>query len=113
MNLTDKHRVYFVGIGGIGMSALARWFYSKGLPVSGYDRTETSLTKKLFEEGIPIHYNDDPHLIDKEILEDKVHSLIVYTPAIPSDHRDSTLKKICQTHPLLQPISHHHHYPVE
>ena len=70
------------------MSALARWFYSKGLPVSGYDRTETSLTKKLFEEGIPIHYNDDPHLIDKEILEDKVHSLIVYTPAIPPDHRE-------------------------
>ncbi len=88
MNLNDIHRVYFLGIGGIGMSALARWFNSRGLAVSGYDKTQTPLTIKLSEEGISIHYEDDPNLIDKEILEDQANSLIIYTPAIPSNHRE-------------------------
>lgn len=95
MNLTDLHRVYFLGIGGIGMSALARWFNSRGLAVSGYDKTDTPLTLKLIEEGIDIHFEDNPNLIDKEILEDQAKSLIIYTPAIPPDHREfNHLKKL-------------------
>ncbi|MBK8610069.1 MAG: UDP-N-acetylmuramate--L-alanine ligase [Chitinophagaceae bacterium] len=73
--------VYFLGIGGIGMSALARFFKSKGLVVSGYDKTETVLTKKLAAEGIAVHYEDSLEFIDKEA------ELVVYTPAVPKDHR--------------------------
>ena len=72
--------VYFIGIGGIGMSALARFFNEKGAKVSGYDKVETTLTKKLVGEGLKIHYKDDPKLIPSEI------DLVVYTPAIPNDH---------------------------
>jgi UDP-N-acetylmuramate--alanine ligase len=75
-------RVYFVGIGGIGMSALVRYFNSKGIKVSGYDKTETPLTKQLVSEGINIHYEDDLAQIDKEA------QLVVYTPAIPKDHKE-------------------------
>ena len=76
------------------MSALARWFNSLDKQVSGYDRTETPLTQQLEEEGIRIHYEDNPMLIDKEILEEKGKSLIVFTPAIPSDHKEfNYLKK--------------------
>jgi UDP-N-acetylmuramate--alanine ligase len=82
MNVKAIKRVYFVGIGGIGMSALARFFVAQGATVSGYDRTETSLTKKLAEEGMIIHYTDDVTLIDKDA------ELIVYTPAIPKDHKE-------------------------
>lgn len=82
MNVKAIKRVYFVGIGGIGMSALARFFVAQGATVSGYDRTETSLTKKLAEEGMSIHYTDDVALIDKDA------ELIVYTPAIPKDHKE-------------------------
>ena len=81
MQIENLHRVYFLGIGGIGMSALARYFNRLGIQVSGYDKTETPLTKKLQEEGIDIHFEDDPALIP-----DKVE-LVVYTPAIPKDHR--------------------------
>jgi UDP-N-acetylmuramate--alanine ligase len=69
--------VYFIGIGGIGMSALARYFHSKGLAVSGYDKTETSLTKALEAEGIAVHYTEDVEAIPKEV------NLVVYTPAVP------------------------------
>jgi UDP-N-acetylmuramate--alanine ligase len=82
MNVRTLKRVYFVGIGGIGMSALARFFNEQGTAVSGYDRTETELTKKLVAEGIAVHYTDDINLIDKEA------ELIVYTPAIPKDHQE-------------------------
>jgi len=75
-------RVYFLGIGGIGMSALARYFNERGAAVSGYDKTETSLTKKLVAEGIAIHYEDNIDLIDKAA------ELAIYTPAIPKDHRE-------------------------
>lgn len=75
-------RVYFLGIGGIGMSALARYFNEKGIAVSGYDKTETFLTKKLIEEGIDIHYEDNIEFIDKAA------DLVVYTPAIPKDHKE-------------------------
>ena len=75
-------RVYFLGIGGIGMSAIARYFKSRGLIVNGYDKTETALTLKLTEEGFGIHYMDDVNLIDKEA------SLFIYTPAIPKYHKE-------------------------
>lgn len=71
--------VYFIGIGGIGMSALARYYRFKGYNVSGYDRTESDLTRKLVEEGIGVHYTDSPEMIP-EPAED---TLVVYTPAIP------------------------------
>ena len=74
--------VYFVGIGGIGMSALARYFHARGAAVSGYDKTETALTKELQQEGISIHYTDDIALIAKDV------DLVVYTPAIPKQHAE-------------------------
>ena len=72
--------VYFLGIGGIGMSALARYFNSRGFKVSGYDKTPTVLTKQLEGEGIRIHYSDDVNLLDKDA------KFVVYTPAIPATH---------------------------
>ena len=59
--------IYFIGIGGIGMSAIARYYKFKGLNVSGYDRTETELTRKLSAEGIGVHYTDSPELIPEDI----------------------------------------------
>lgn len=81
MNVDNIKRVYFVGIGGIGMSALARFFSQRGAEVSGYDRTETPLTRKLQSEGIDVHYEDDINKLDKET------ELVVYTPAIPKTHQ--------------------------
>jgi UDP-N-acetylmuramate--alanine ligase len=72
--------VYFLGIGGIGMSALARFFVSKGIAVSGYDKTPTALTAQLQQEGMRIHFEDDLNLIDRDA------ALVIYTPAIPKDH---------------------------
>ena len=74
--------VFFLGIGGIGMSALARYFNSIGVPVSGYDKTETTLCKQLSAEGISIHYEDNIELIDKHA------QLVIYTPAVPKDHKE-------------------------
>ena len=85
MKLNEVNSAYFIGIGGIGMSALARWFHAKGKPVAGYDKTESDLTKKLVEEGIEVHYEDQLDLIDDKFLK-KEGTLIVYTPAIPQDH---------------------------
>lgn len=82
MDVRNIKRVYFIGIGGIGMSALARFFKQQDAAVSGYDRTETTLTKKLVAEGIPVHYTDDI------TIADKAAELIVYTPAIPKEHRE-------------------------
>ena len=73
--------VYFIGIGGIGMSALARYYKFKGYEVAGYDRTPSDLTAQLEQEGISVHYEDRPDLIP----EDKDETLVVYTPAIPHD----------------------------
>ncbi len=78
---TKYKNIYFIGIGGIGMSAIARYFKFKGLNVSGYDRTESELTDKLEEEGIQVHYEDNIDYIPK----DKENTLVVYTPAIPHD----------------------------
>jgi UDP-N-acetylmuramate--alanine ligase len=74
--------VFFLGIGGIGMSALARYFTSKGVVVSGYDKTATGLTKQLQEEGIRIHFEDSIELLDKDA------DCVIYTPAIPKDHQE-------------------------
>jgi UDP-N-acetylmuramate--alanine ligase len=79
--------VYFLGIGGIGMSALARYFNEKGVKVSGYDKTETALTKKLQAEGIDIHFTDDVSLIDKNA------GVVVYTPAVPASHSELNFYK--------------------
>jgi len=81
IDLKNISRVYFIGIGGIGMSALARYFSSKGVTVSGYDKTETSLSKQLESEGIKVHYTDDINLLDRDA------QLVVYTPAVPKEHR--------------------------
>ncbi len=82
MNIQDIKQVYLIGIGGIGMSALARFFNERGAKVSGYDKTETELTKQLVKEGIAIHYTDSLDLLDKEA------SLVIYTPAIPKDLKE-------------------------
>ncbi|MCB9049139.1 MAG: UDP-N-acetylmuramate--L-alanine ligase [Lewinellaceae bacterium] len=82
MNLKDIKKVYFIGIGGIGMSALARYFNGRGVEVHGYDKTETLLTKKLVEEGMQIHYTEDLGLVPEGI------SLVVYTPAVPATHKE-------------------------
>ena len=82
MNVREINRVYFIGIGGIGMSALARFFREQSAVVNGYDKTETDLTIQLVKEGMGIHYTDD------ELLLDKGTQLVVYTPAIPKDHRE-------------------------
>ena len=83
----EKSRVYFLGIGGIGMSALARYFLHEGWQVAGYDRTATDLTRKLEEEGALVHYEDDVRLIPEDFL-DKEHTVVIYTPAIPADHSE-------------------------
>ncbi|HMI78991.1 MAG TPA: UDP-N-acetylmuramate--L-alanine ligase [Ferruginibacter sp.] len=81
-DIKNIKRIYFLGIGGIGMSALARYFNTKGVVVNGYDKTETPLTKQLTSEGIGVHYEDNIELIDKET------DLVVYTPAVPKDHKE-------------------------
>lgn len=87
MKTRDLNRVYFIGIGGIGMSALARYFKHTGKQVAGYDRVSTSLTDSLAREGIPVHFQDDKDSIPIEFL-DKDKVLVVYTPAIPVDHME-------------------------
>ncbi len=85
MKTLDKIKnIYFIGIGGIGMSALARYFHSKGVMVSGYDRTRTDLTIELELAGITIHYKEDLNLIAKEA------DVVVYTPAVPLGHKELT-----------------------
>ena len=81
--------VYFVGAGGIGMSALVRYYLSQGIVVGGYDRTACPLTEELRAEGADIHYTDDPDLIP-EACRRPESTLVVYTPAIPHDHKELT-----------------------
>lgn len=83
----DINTVYFVGIGGIGMSALARLFNHQGLRVAGYDRTATNITRQLVEEGIHVHYDDLGSEVSTLISEPE-QTLVVYTPAVPSDHEE-------------------------
>jgi UDP-N-acetylmuramate--alanine ligase len=82
MNIEQVHRVYFIGIGGIGMSAIARYFNQKNVKVSGYDRYASPLTKQLESEGMSIHYEENPELADKSA------DLVVYTPAVPLAHQE-------------------------
>lgn len=87
MELKDIKAVYFVGAGGIGMSAIARYFMSKGLVVAGYDKTPSALTNQMEKEGMLIHYDENideiPHA-----CRDKASCLIIYTPAIPATHKE-------------------------
>lgn len=92
MNLNTVHSIYFIGIGGIGMSALARYFLGRGCMVAGYDRTETALTRSLAAEGMDIHYQDQPERIDASI------DLVVYTPAVPK-----SLGEFCRVQELGLP----------
>ena len=80
INIQNITKAYFLGIGGIGMSAIARYFNSRGVAVSGYDKTPTALTQQLAEEGIFVHFNDDVAFFPKDA------DLVVYTPAIPADN---------------------------
>lgn len=96
--------VYFIGIGGIGMSAVARFFHSKGVKVSGYDKTPTVLTKELEASGIPIHYEANLDQIPKDA------QLVVYTPAVPKDHKELVYyqqhgNKVVKRSDVLQLIS--------
>lgn len=90
MNPEQIHSVYFLGIGGIGMSALARWFRHKGKAVSGYDRTATPITDALQSEGIAVHFEDDTAFIPPGVRQSKEGVLVVYTPAIPAGHREKS-----------------------
>ena len=87
MNINSIKSVYFIGAGGIGMSALVRYFLSKGKKVAGYDRTPSELTEKLIEEGAYIHYEENTNLIPAE-CKSKEDTLVVYTPAIPQEHKE-------------------------
>ncbi|KAB2914196.1 MAG: UDP-N-acetylmuramate--L-alanine ligase [Bacteroidetes bacterium] len=88
MNAEGLKNIYFIGIGGIGMSALARYFKQLGKNVAGYDRTETELTRTLVREGIAVHYTDDINLVDAAVLANPSQSAVVYTPAVPKDHKE-------------------------
>jgi len=87
MNVETIKSVYFIGAGGIGMSALIRYFLSKGIFVAGYDRTPSELTEKLIHEGAVIHYEENTDLIP-ESCRNKNNTLVVYTPAIPLTHKE-------------------------
>ncbi|MGH2664930.1 UDP-N-acetylmuramate--L-alanine ligase [Flavobacterium sp.] len=86
MNLNQIHNVYFIGIGGIGMSALARYFKAIGKNVSGYDKTPTILTNELIESGISIHFEDSIDLIPKDYFAE--NTLVIITPAVPKSHSE-------------------------
>ena len=85
MNIDNIKSVYFLGAGGIGMSAIARYFLKKGLVVGGYDKTPSDLTRQLEKEGMLIHYEEDLEMIP-HICKQKDSCLVVYTPAIPEEH---------------------------
>ena len=87
MNIETIKSVYFVGAGGIGMSALVRYFLFKGKVVAGYDRTPTPLTETLISEGAQIHYEENVDLIP-EACKDKESTLVIYTPAVPQEHEE-------------------------
>lgn len=87
MEIKDIKSVYFVGAGGIGMSAIARYFLHLGVKVAGYDKTPTVLTKKLEEEGVELHYDEDVEKIPSECRNPE-STLVIYTPAIPAEHKE-------------------------
>ena len=87
MNINSIKSVYFIGAGGIGMSALVRYFLSKSKKVGGYDRTPSELTEKLIKEGADIHYEENIELIPEE-CKCKESTLVIFTPAIPQEHKE-------------------------
>jgi UDP-N-acetylmuramate--alanine ligase len=102
--LDSIREVYFIGIGGIGMSAIARFFQAKGVKVSGYDKTPTPLTRELEAAGVSIHYEENVSLVNENA------DLVIYTPAIPAGHKElvhyrETGKKIVKRSDVLQLIS--------
>lgn len=88
MNWKAIHNVYFIGVGGIGMSALAKFFCSLQKNVAGYDKNESEITTELQEKGVSVHYKDSVEAIPDVFLKDKNHVLVVYTPAIPATHKE-------------------------
>lgn len=88
MKIKDVNSVYFLGIGGIGMSALARYFLAQGCPVYGYDKTRTALTDQLEQEGAKIHFDEDKNKIPDTFQSIKENSIIIYTPAIPKTNKE-------------------------
>ena len=82
--MNSYKNIYFIGIGGIGMSAIARYYKFKGCNVSGYDKTPSELTGELIAEGIGVHYEDNTDFIPKDVE----NTLVVYTPAIPHDLKE-------------------------
>ena len=89
MNINQIQSVYFIGAGGIGMSSLVRYFLSINKKVAGYDKTPSTLTAQLVKEGANIHYEDKPSLIP-DFCKNKQTTLVVYTPAIPTNHKELT-----------------------
>lgn len=87
MKLKNVNSAYFLGIGGIGMSALARWFNHNGVKVYGYDKTSTELTDNLIKEGISVHFEDEIDRIPEFALKESKEVIIIYTPAIPTNHK--------------------------
>ena len=103
----EGHTIYMLGIGGIGMSALARYYHSQGYTIAGYDRTPSPLTKQLEDEGMAIHYEDNPNLLPALI------EIVIFTPAVPKDLKEfEALKqrniKIMKRSEALGQISEHH-----
>ncbi|MGB2128438.1 MAG: UDP-N-acetylmuramate--L-alanine ligase [Flavicella sp.] len=86
MDLKEVHRVYFIGIGGIGMSAIAKYFSINGKQVAGYDKTPSDITSSLSDVGASIHFEDALHLIPQD-FKDPEGTLVVYTPAVPKEHK--------------------------
>ncbi len=104
MEISNIKEVYFIGIGGIGMSALARFFNERGASVKGYDKVSTPLTKKMQEEGIEITFEDKIELLNQQA------DLVVYTPAIPQGHQQlswyqSHSYPVCKRSEILQWIT--------
>ena len=87
MEAKNIKAVYFIGIGGIGMSAIARYFLRRGLVVAGYDRAPSELTRRLEQEGAIIHYEENLDAIP-DVCKQKDSCLVVYTPAIPAEHKE-------------------------
>ncbi|EMR03546.1 UDP-N-acetylmuramate--L-alanine ligase [Cesiribacter andamanensis] len=114
MSIKDYHIIYFLGVGGIGMSALARWFRTNGYQVAGYDRTPTPLTEALQSEGIAIGFEDSLEALPAAVKEDKAHTLVILTPAVPARHaqlnwlkeQGYTIKKRAE---VLGMLTHSHH----
>jgi len=88
VKIENIHIAYFIGIGGIGMSALARWFANRGVMVYGYDRMRSAITDQLAGEGIEIHYTEDTALIPGEVIVAGRTGCVIYTPAIPDNHTE-------------------------